>query len=300
MDALQRAFYRSRFREAFLERKGKAFEDWFARLAEFALGPDFEHVRPYGAEGDWKADARTRSDHTIYQCYAPETFSRDNLKAKMAADFAGAIQHWSGWIERWVFVHNDIRGLAAAIYAQQDRLRARHPAITIEVWGEAALTELADRMDLAGWESLFGVVPSQSDSGTVAPADIAEAIRDLEQLDPTPGEEPIHAPSVDKIARNELSEYVVRLLTAGKPKDQLVKRFFESHHRPDHGEKVAEAFRARYRSLRQAQKPPDDIFLGLQRYVGIGGSPKRQIATLAVLSYLFDRCDIFEDPEGAQ
>ncbi|MCY3747037.1 MAG: hypothetical protein OXH05_12485 [Acidobacteria bacterium] len=300
MDALQRAFYRTRFREVFLERKGKAFEDWFARLAEFALGPDFERVRPYGAEGDWKADARTRSDHTIYQCYAPETLSRDKLNAKMTADFGGAVQRWHGWIQRWVFVHNDIRGLAAAVYAQQDLLRARHRAITIEVWGEAALTKLADRMDLAGWESLFGVVASQRDSGAVAPADIEEAVRDLEQLEPTPGEEPIHAPSVDKIAKNELSEYVVQLLNAGKPKDQLVKRFFDNHHRPDHGEKVAEAFRARYRSLRNAQESPDDIFHGLQRYIGTGGSPKRQIATLAVLSYLFDRCDIFEDPESAQ
>ena len=297
MDDVRRAFYRPRFREALLDRKGKAFEDWFTRLAEFALGSDFERVRPYGAEGDSKTDARTRSDRTIYQCYAPETLSRDRLIAKMNDDFTGAVANWPNWIRRWVFVHNDLRGLAKAIYDHQDALRSMHPSVEIEIWGEAALTRLADRMDLSGWETMFGVVPSRNDVEALAPDDVAEVIRYLEREEPSPEGETVRAPSVDKIAKNALSGDVLRLLKVGQQKDHLVRRFFESHPRPHVGDNIAEAFRLRYRELRDAGQPPDDIFAGLQRATGERGSPKRQVAALAVLSYLFDRCDIFEDPD---
>ena len=39
------------------------------------------------------------------------------------------------------------------------------------------------------------------------------------------------------------------------------------------------------------------MFGHLQQYAGMGGEPPRQAAVLAVLSYFFERCDIFEDPE---
>ena len=46
--------------------------------------------------------------------------------------------------------------------------------------------------------------------------------------------------------------------------------------------------------------PPDDIFQYLQEFAG--GSerknPRREVAIFAVLAYLFERCDIFEQPEG--
>ena len=299
MDAVQRAFYRLQFRNAFLEQKGTAFQDWFARLASFALGSDFERIRPYGAQGDFKADGRTRSDRTIYQCYAPETLKQDRLLAKMEADLAGAEEHWRGWMKRWVFVHNDTRGLPATVRQGQDQLRSRYQRITIEGWGEAELTSLAERMDLTGWESMFGVVPSRRDEEAVTPEHVASVVADLQRAEPSPGEEPVRPPSADKIVKNELSGAVRGLLWTGKAKDGLVKGYFDKHQRPNLGEQIAEAFRRRYRQLRETEHSPDDIFFGLQRYVGFDGSPKRQMAALGVLSYLFDRCDIFEDPDDS-
>lgn len=298
MDALQRALYWSRFRAAFLERKGSAFQDWFGDLAEFALGSDFERIRPYGAEGDFKADGRTLSDQTVYQCYAPETLRQDRLIAKIKDDFAGAVGHWSGWMRRWVFVHNDLRGLPPRTLQTLDELRASHQSIEVEIWSRAALTRLADRMDLLGWEALFDVVPSRTDGEAVATEDVAEVIRHLQQAEPPSGEEPMQPPSVDKIAKNELSPEVQELLRIGQRKDPLVKRFLEKHHRPELGERIAEAFRRRYGELKERERSPDDIFLGLQRAFGDRGTPKREVASLAVLSYLFYRCDIFEDPEA--
>lgn len=297
MDALQRAFYGSRFREVLLERKGSAFQDWFGDLAEFALGSDFERIRPHGAEGDFKADGRSLSDRTVYQCYAPETLRQDRLLAKIKDDFAGAVERWSGWMTRWVFVHNDFRGLPPRAVQVLDELRDGNPSIEIETWSKAGLTRLAVRMDLLGWEALFGVVPSRTDGAAVATEDVAEVIRHLQQAEPPSGEEPMRPPSVDKIAKNDLSPAVQELLRIGQHKDPLVKRFLEKHHRPELGERIAEAFRRRYGELKERERSPDDVFLGLQRAFGDRGTPKREVASLAVLSYLFYRCDIFEDPD---
>ncbi len=55
-------------------------------------------------------------------------------------------------------------------------------------------------------------------------------------------------------------------------------------------------FRRRYAQLQGSGRSPDQIFGHLQQYAGTGGDPGRQAAALAVLSYFFERCDIFEDP----
>jgi hypothetical protein len=86
------------------------------------------------------------------------------------------------------------------------------------------------------------------------------------------------------------------LLQMGRRKSGLVDIFFRKSARPDLGERIAEAFRMRYAELKSLGLPADSIFKHLQDYAGMNGEPTRQGAALAVLSYFFDNCDIFEDP----
>ena len=297
MEDWRQAFYGQEFRMAFLSKKGQEFQDWFGRLGDFALRPDFQPVRSYGAEGDRKTDSRSLRGETVYQCYAPQLMKQKNLIAKIHEDLTGAIEYWEEQMTRWVFVHNDGRGLPPGVHKYLDALRTQHPSITIEIWSEAALARLHQRLNLANLRMLYGPAPSQKDREAVAPGDVEGVIRHLEQAELRPGEEPIRPPSVDKIRKNDLSEDVRLLLAVGKRKDFLVKKYFETHPVANLGEHIAEGFRNRYRSLKETERSPDDIFVGLQQYIGDGGSPRRQVAAFAVLSYLFDRCDIFEDPE---
>ena len=82
MDAVSKLFFELHFRIAFLEKKGTVFQDWFVALAGHAFGPDFEPVRPYGSQGDWKCDGRHLSTGTIFQCYAPETEKNQEIIVK--------------------------------------------------------------------------------------------------------------------------------------------------------------------------------------------------------------------------
>ena len=296
MDEVQAAFYRLRFREAFLETKGAEFQDWFAKLAARAFGPDFEAVRPYGNQGDLKCDGRQVSTGTIFQCYAPYQMKQAELNAKMDRDFRGAYENWRGDMARWVLVHNDSRGLPPSSIQRLDGLRRDHPKVRIEVWTEAELQKLADGLPLADQEALFGFAPSKSGLETLTLDVLRPVIDELRRMDPEPGQEPLAPPSVDKLAKNALSDDAAGLLRVGRRKEALVDAWFRKNRSADLGERIAEAFRRRYARLRESDRSPDQIFGHLQQYAGTGGDPGRQAAALAVLSYFFERCDIFEDP----
>ena len=48
MDPVSQVYYRQQFNLAFISKSGVEFQDWFADLAGYAYGTDFEMIRPYG------------------------------------------------------------------------------------------------------------------------------------------------------------------------------------------------------------------------------------------------------------
>ena len=297
MDEVQTAIYRLRFREAFLEKKGSEFQDWFVKLAGYAFGSDFEAVRPYGKQGDLKCDGRRVSTGTIFQCYAPDQMTATKLNNKVMQDFRGANTHWSNDMAGWVLVHNDGRGLPPSSIQFIDKLRECNPNINIEIWTEPKLQQLVDGLPLYAVQALFGYAPTKSGVETLMLEDLKPVIDALQRTDPIPGEEPLTPPSVDKLVRNSLSEDAAELLRVGRRKEALVETWLRRTPNADLGEQIAEAFRRRYAELKRAGRSPDRIFTHLQQYAGTGGEPAQQNAALAVLSYFFERCDIFEDLE---
>jgi hypothetical protein len=262
----------------FTAQQGTAFQDWFVRLAGHAFGADFEEVRPYGFEGDLKCDGRRVSTKSIFQCYAPYLMRDIELIAKVDKDFHGARAHWAAEMAEWIFVHNDGRGLPPKAVQHLDGLRTNHAPIRIETWSEPELLVLAiaivDRLVMA---------------------DLVPIIEALQRQEPNPSDPPLTPPSPEKLEKNALSDESALLLKIGRRKGSLVEAFFRKGSRPDLGERIAEAFRTRYAELKSLDLPTDTIFKHLQDYAGMNGEPKRQGAALAVLSYFFESCDIFED-----
>ncbi|MBN8242915.1 hypothetical protein JF546_07830 [Nitratireductor aquimarinus] len=297
MDPISDAFHAKDFRIAFLMKKGTAFQDWFAELAGYAFGSDFEAVRPYGNQGDWKCDGRRLSSGTIFQCYAPESVSDQNTIAKIDADLVGAVEKWPGFIKRWVFVHNDPRGVPPAVAAHLDLKRSEHPDLEIEIWSEADLAELFGMMSPDAKRLMFGVAPTQGTVHAISLSDLEPVISALESREPDPSDDVPPPPSAKKLEKNALSDEASALLRFGRLKVRLVETYFSKNVRVELGEKIAEAFRDRYAELRALELSGDQIFAYLQQFAGVSGEPKRQASAMAVLAYFFDRCDIFEDPE---
>ena len=295
MDDTQRFAYGLKFENAFLRERGKAFETLFARIMAHAFPGDFQPVRPYGPKGDLKCDGFRASDGTVFQCYAPDAMKLEPLLAKVDEDFAGALVHWTTKMLRWEFVHNDCRGLPAEAVKKLAALNAANPNVALAVWGEAELRLIAMSLALHQLEDLFGAVPS----GRVLEKLDFEALRPvllaIQRQEPD-AEPSLVAPSAAKLERNALSQDAAGLLRQGRRREQLVEAFFAGWPDPDLGEEIAQAFRVRYQALKAVGLSPDDIFGELQAFAGgMTGEPARQGAVLAVLSYFFERCDIFED-----
>ena len=296
-DHVQLSFYRLRFELAFLRKKGEEFQAWFQELAARAYGPDFERVRPYGRQGDHKCDGRRISTGTIFQVYAPDNLRASTLEAKIEDDFGGALQHWPD-MRIWTLVTNDDRGLPPSTSHLLDDLRGDNPRVAIEHWSMPDLQRLTREFSLDDWREIFGEAPASADWDQLAVPDIKEVLDTLETRQTEAGQEPLNPPRADKLDRNELSAATDVLLRAGRLKEPLVEQYLRRTPKADLGERIAEAFRQRYVALRDAGTSPDGIFQALYEYTGaMTGLPNRQVAGLAVLSYYFERCDIFEDPE---
>lgn len=298
MDPLHFYVYGLKFRNDYLEKKGTAFQEWFVQLIGAALGPRFEPVRPYGKQGDLKCDGRDSSTGTVFQVYAPEGMKDKELMSKIQADFDGAVEHWGEELKKWVFVHNDSRGLPPKAQQLLDELRTKNPGIEIEQWWEPQLRELAMSLPLAALQSLWGFAPSMAVAERTTFADLVPVISALAQSEPSELAVPVTPPSAFKIQKNDLSSDVEQLLIVGRRKSDLVRQYFQRAADADLGERIAQSFRNRYQELRETGLSADKIFAELQQMAGMSGAPGQQAAALAVLTYFFESCDIYEDPDA--
>lgn len=297
MDNTQRCFYGLKFEVAFLREKGKAFEILFARVMGHAYPGDFEPVRPYGPKGDLKCDGYRAGDGTVFQSYAPDVMKLKALLAKIDEDFSGAVSHWGARMERWTFVHNDVRGLPAEATQKLVDLRAAHPEVSIDVFSYPEMRQVVLSLRPDQLEDLFGAVPSQRTLEKLGFAELRPVLLSIQRQEP-PADPPLTAPSLRKLKNNRLSQDAADFLKQGRRREKLVQDFFEHWPYPEFGEEIAESFRKRYNALKVAGMSPDEIFTELQTFAGgMDGVPSQQAAVLSVMSYFFERCDIFEDAD---
>lgn len=299
MDRLQRAYYEKDFEIAFLRSRGDAFQTLFERLMGLAYKGDFMACRPWGSQGDRKNDGFLKSERRLFQVYAPNEMESGKAIAKIIEDFEGAKVHWGAHFDTWTFVHNCKDGLPPHVHKTLLDLEKANPGITLDPWGLEELRGIFRKLTQEDLESWFGSVPSEEDKMHLGFADlrvVLETIADRPAVPPTE----VKAVPRGKIEANALSENVSTLLKAGMTKAPLVNDFFSQWHDETFGERVAASFRAKYESLRGLSRP-DEVYEELERWAGGGQhtSPKHQVAVLAVLSYYFDSCEIFEEPQSS-
>ena len=105
--------------------------------------------------------------------------------------------------------------------------------------------------------------------------------------------------SVTKLEKNLLDQASANFLQFGCRKVRLVKEYFVQHHDPVPSDKVAAATRMQHRMLVDTGEAPNKVLVLLQRFAGwdYGETNSHNAAVLAVVTYFFGRCDIFEDPD---
>ena len=199
-------------------------------------------------------------------------------------------------LQRWVFVHNDEDGLASEVVSKLTELSQDNKAIDIQRWSFEMIWQKLKELDVDQLIELFGAGPSEASVEQLAVPEIIEVVSRLERQNPPPLAD-MTIPDAGKLEYNKLSPESELWLQMGRLKVGLVEKCFDTLGDPTAAERIAEAFRQKYASLRADQLPPDSIFSILWEFAGgvdlVG--QKQQAAIAAVMAYFFNACDIFEN-----
>ena len=235
-----------------------------------------------------------------FQVYAPNEMTAEAAKRKITEDFSGAKEHWIDSFDRWTFVHNAVDGLPPHVHKLMLDFEAENPGIQLEPWGMEELRLVFRMLSVEDKESWFGLAPNDETKRMLGFADLKIVLERIAAL-PAPPMTDVRDIPKGKIEANALSEAVERLVTEGMSKAPLVTDFLSQWHDETLGERLAEAFKAEYARLRGTHGP-NQVFNELQSWTGGNqrGTPEHELAVLTVIAYYFERCDIFEEPQGAE
>lgn len=302
MDRIQQLNYEKDFRIAFLESKGDGFQRLFERLMSKVHPNDFMACRPWGNVGDRKNDGYLPSARILFQSYAPNELSATQAIKKINEDFEGAKDHWEEYFDEWTFVHNAPDGrLGPHIIKELAKLRQENPQIKIGHCGYEELLAKFRQLSLQDLESWFGLSLTLEANVNLGYSDLVAVLTHI-SITPVPTTSEVKDVSRGKIEANLLSQAVADFLKIGMQKSPLVTQFFDNWKSPTYGEQIALAFKNEYLTLREAtpRLHPDEIFGGLEAWAGgmANTTPTHKAAVLAVMAYLFDKCEIFEDAQA--
>lgn len=220
----------------------------------------------------------------------------DKALSKINEDFMECLPHWQQHFDEWIFVHNADNGLGPQVTALLLELKQLYAPLRVGHWGLVEIQNRFRRLRLEDCVALYGLAPTQEAVTQVRAADIAGLLTAITIM-PEVSTGAIHPVPVDKLDINGLSSNAAILLDAGRRKSTVVNLFFSRYPDPRFGDQVAEAFKQRYREVREQQFLPDAIFDEMLMFAGFG-QPTHRAAALALVAHLFDTCDIFEGTRG--
>jgi len=297
MDSTIRFVYELLWREKLREASGTGFQALFDQVMSLRHGTDFRKVRPYGNQGDWACDGILTSQRMLFQAYAPFEMTAAAAIDKIDHDLERAVEKWGAHFDKWVFVHNDSRGLPPQV-VEHLLAKNRHRGKSILSWEPATLTSVVFGIPESELVSLLGPPVSASALRGCTLVEVKAVVDHIERTDPDPLA-PVESVPPGKASHNQLSEGTKRLLEIGYQKAALVSKYFRGHPDATVRDRIASALNQKYLSLKSAGLPPDEVFGGLWSFTA-GGVQHHQAtkigAELAVLARFFESCDIFERP----
>lgn len=301
MQDLRSAYYQMSFRLRYLESTGESFQDLFSTIMELRYPGDFARVRPWGKVGDRKNDGYLRSQRKLFQCFAPREMQLATCINKITEDFTGALPYWQEHFDQWIFMHNDDKGLAPDVLKLLLDLSAKHKPVIATHWGYSELLAEFKALSPENVATLLGPAPGTENMVEVRVQDVMWLL-DHVALQPEPMTADVRTVPAAKLQYNQLSEAAATLLRAGMTRSEIVRKYLRGLPDQTRYDRVAAAFRQRYQELRSEGRAPDDILAMLQRFIAGNAvpSPAHQAATLAILAFFFEACEIFERPPGEE
>ncbi|MGO9485681.1 MAG: ABC-three component system protein [Rhodomicrobium sp.] len=281
---------------------GDALQDFFSTLMERVYGSDFIRVRSFGKLGDKGCDGYVSSAGQMYQCYGKIGDAALNvalLIAKMNGDFSKAHKNFGSIMRGWHFVHNLLDGVPSEVVTTIEELKSKNAKYEFGHAGYEWFWSKICSLSEAYITEFLGPAATAEDTHGLNMAEVKKLLASLtKDIHEAPIDEgnPGRVPT-DKLEFNNLADHWRYFIRSGTPNAPHVAKYFDRHNDPELGKLVAKIFRDRYEALKLQGLAPDAIMFEL--YVQTAGNgtvmPERQVAVQAILAYLFDSCDVFEE-----
>lgn len=301
MQPIQRWQYRVSFDLRVRNAYGASFQDFFSTIMEARYGSDFIRVRPFGSLGDKGCDGYRSTGGQVFQCYGKLEDAAPNaatITKKIGEDYQLAGGHLGTIMKEWHFAHNLVSGLPIEAVQKVEEIKQAGTHV-VGVFGPASLWIIVDELSEIELFNLLGPAATAEDSQNLKLEEVRLLTDSLMasissgtilngSIKPVPS---------DKLAFNQLPGHWVQLLTLASINGPYVQQYFEQNSDVELGARIAQAFSSRYLELKQEALTPGQIMDALyEQTTGMGSvTAVRQVAAQALLAYLFDSCEIFED-----
>ena len=281
---------------------GDGLQDFFSTVMERGHKSDFIRVRPFGSLGDKGCDGYVCSTGQMYQCYGKvgdAALNVGTITAKMKDDFAKADKNFGQTMKEWHFAHNFLDGVPSEVVSTLEELKANNPKYKFGHAGQEWFVDKIFGLTESDIVEFLGPAATAEQSHGLNMDEVKELLASLTRdIDEAPIDEGNPRPvPVDKLEFNHLANHWRHFIRSGSPNAAHVAKYFDRHSNPELGKLVAKIFRDKYDVLKLQGLAANAIMSELYKQTAGNGivSPQRQVAVCAVLAYLFDSCDIFEE-----
>ena len=288
-----------KFENAFLRRKGEAFEKLFADIMGDTFPDDFQAADRHGSIGDIKYDGCRAGDKTVFRFHAPKSPNPPGYPSrwfkKIDNGFAEVREGWRKRMERRAPVHGARDGPPARVVGRSADPGVANPIVHVGWFGHPKVFNVVIRLSGGHLEDPSDPNPNrriltEADFKVLHP--IMVHIRKQIQDEVEPGRT---APSPSKLKANAPSVATVHPLPIARPRGRPVEQFFSTRSQPGLVKEIVQEFRERHKAPVLERLSPDGIsgkLSGARRW--IDRPAPRQAAARAVMSQFFERRGIFE------
>jgi len=281
---------------------GNDFETVFQDIAKRLWKSAFTATIPMGRRGDLKCDGFKADSGDLFQCYGPR-YGQVNVNeaiAKIDEDFEGAVQHWGPLLKKWIFVVGVYQDRVPSELLRRILQKSQEYSIPTEILTRDEIIEMAKRLPSEERAALFGKAPERTDviRGTTY-ENIGRALAFIRGEISAGSIVPIELPSTveKKIEFNILPQTSRYFLGLGQLGADQVRKYLADKVDPREAERMVDGFRNRYAALKLSGEEPAKIFQQLLIFAGgATGDVEREAAALAIVTYFFSACEIFEQP----
>jgi len=286
------------FDRAYKDKVGNEFENWFAKMASYVFGTDFERVKPGGPKGDMKCDGYNKATETVYQCYAPEG-GKGNFARKINDSFPKVVSFWPD-MKGWVFVTNSKDGMPTSATDVIQGLEKKYPGIKFsKLTREQLKAQFHDKLSPAQLDDVYP--ESYGKIGDVKLEHIKPLIdKIISEAGEELGSEAFgEIPSSAKIDFNEFSGKSKRRIQSGLVKSGIVENYINSFSKPEQATKMQNAMKEKYEDLVGRAYKPDDVLQELIQWIAPSSYDDSRDAAMVIIAHFFESCDIFRNPPAS-